>query len=900
MNTYPKRPGFKKSRIAMGLLIAAGSMGLTPTALYAAEETVVEEVVITGSNIRRKGDFDNPAPVQTVGQMEIGNAGAVQIQDVFKSITANSGSQLANRQNERQGVSQFSLRGLGVGSTLTLVNGRRAGLFAVPDDTGQLFTDVNQYPVNMIERVEVLTDGASATYGSEALAGVVNIITRDKFEGLEFTAEARDASNSSQQLSSAFGAAFDKGHFTIFANYYTQDGNFRGDFDWIEDNQTFSSSTGSPGTYSTATTDPVDGSITHGLGSSSTRVPDADCLEAEGTISSSRCRYNFIDQRRLIAEEERFQVFSKFNFDISESASFYSEISHSRNQVTDALGGAVLRTGPLGGNMFIPGSHPFNFWVDQGGDQPVYLDPTTNAADWANGTLVATDLAGQFRPLGTVLGDGPNADEIKTVFTNSRISSGFDIDLKNDWFLALNYTWANSDYTRREPRNYAVDLLQEIINDGRWNPFGTAVVSPDLVSPKDGATTAGNESLVLQEFSRSKTNTGSVMQQVAEAILSGEVSESIAVAVGAQYRRLDFEDFPDGLSGVLEGGRADETSPSEGSQDAIALFTELAWSVSDDLETQFALRYEDYDDKGGSTLDPKVAFKYNVNDDLSVRGSWGTSFQAPSIKQVSGSTGNATVTDPQQPGAGTFNATVVTGGSADLDPQSSTNYNLGLLYTADNGLDLSVDYWVYELEDLILPGASPQVIVDNCGAGTCPDVLRDATGQINAVLTSFDNRGTADVRGIDVKIAYAPDWNAEGDWIFDLSLTKFLEYDSSEFGDVKNSRNFGNPFGSTPDTKLNGGVTWMNGNHYVNLSARFVGDYTDDQTDETVDSQTTYDARYSYVFPGLIAGGDTTVTAGVVNITDEDPSLIGKRPGFDTEVHDPRGRQLYVSVKQTF
>lgn len=92
----------------------------------------------------------------------------------------------------------------------------------------------------------------------------------------------------------------------------------------------------------------------------------------------------------------------------------------------------------------------------------------------------------------------------------------------------------------------------------------------------------------------------------------------------------------------------------------------------------------------------------------------------------------------------------------------------------------------------------------------------------------------------------------------------------------------------------------MNGNHYVNLSARFVGDYTDDQTDETVDSQTTYDARYSYVFPGLIAGGDTTVTAGVVNITDEDPSLIDNRPGFDTEVHDPRGRQLYVSVKQTF
>ncbi len=837
--------------------------------------------------------------------MEIENTGAARIQDIFKGITSNSGSQIANRQNERQGVSQFSLRGLGVGSTLTLLNGRRSSLFPIPDSTGQLFTDVNQYPVNMIERVEVLTDGASATYGSEALAGAVNIITRNNFEGLEFIVEERDSSHSASQLSAAFGSAFDRGHFTIFANYYEQDGNFRGDFDWIRDNLVFSSSTGSPGSYFIATTDANTGVRSF---DSDTRVADADCVAAQGILNSggNQCRYNFIDQRRLIAEEERFQMFSKLDFQIRDSVAFSAEVSHSRNTIIDGLGGAVLRTGELDGNMFIPADHPFNFWTESAGEL-TYQDPVDNAAAWTAGTLTATDLAAQFRPIG-ITGDGSNAEDIETVFTNSRVSSGFDIDVNDIWFLSLRYTWANSDYTRLEPRNYAVDKLQELLNEGRWNPFGTALVSPDLVSPKQNTdATAGNDSLVFDEFSLTKTNTGRVQQKVTDAVLSGVINDALAVAFGMQHRDLLYENFPDGLSGVLEGGRADPTSPTEGAQDAIAFFAETAWSVSDDLETQFALRYEDYDDKGGDTIDPKIAFKYDLRElfpGLALRGSWGTSFQAPSVTQVSGSVGNAGVTDPLDGVAEgetrpTFNVTVITGGSADLEPQTSTNFNLGVIYEGDTGLDFSVDYWIYDLEDLILTGASPQNLVDNC-ANPCPEVLRDGSGQLNLVRTSFENRGDTDLEGIDVKLAYAPQLDWPGDWIFDFSITNFLEYDSSEFGDIKNSRNFGNPFGSTPDTKMNGGVTWLHRDHALNFSARFIDSYKDDQTNSSIDSQTTFDVRYSYTFPEMFNTGDSSrITVGVVNLTDEDPPLIDNRPGLDTEVHDPRGQQVYVTLSMS-
>lgn len=273
--------------------------GLANAQETAGADQVIEEVVVTGSLIRRK-DFETASPVQTVGRKEISDTGAFQMQDIFKGITANSGSQTSNRQNALQGLSQFSLRGLGIGSTLTLINGRRAGLAPITDSSGQLFTDSNQYPVNMIERIEVLTDGASSTYGSEAVAGVVNIYTRDDFEGFEISVEGRSASNESISLGSAFGAQGDRGGIAIFANYYTQDGNVRGDFDFIANGNRlaagtaslYDSATGLPGRISVAVPSATAaGGFTRGTST----FADPDCVAAGGFIDGANCRYNFLN-----------------------------------------------------------------------------------------------------------------------------------------------------------------------------------------------------------------------------------------------------------------------------------------------------------------------------------------------------------------------------------------------------------------------------------------------------------------------------------------------------------------------------------------------------------------------------------------------------------------------------
>ncbi len=902
--------------LSTGTALAQEDVVALDSSESAPDETKTLNVVtVTGSNIRRKQDFSSPSPVQTVDETVIKNTGAVRVQDLFKGLTVNSGSQIANRQNALQGVSQFSLRGLGIGSTLTLVNGRRAGLSPVTDATGQLFTDSNAFPVNMIERIEVLTDGASATYGSEAVAGVVNIITRRNFEGFEITGEARTSTHDSFQLGGAFGQSFDRGSFSAFVNYYTQDGNFRGDIDIIADADAintndpgfdfggvFNSGTGSPGRFNLAA-DPDGDGIFERAGNT---LADPDCVAAGGILRGEACRYNFINQRRIIAEEDRFQAFTQFDYELTDRLSINTEFGYSRNEIRDAIGGAVLRRTTNDGGFLVGADHPFNYFVSDGLGGITYAGPSAFAAD---PTLQAVPVIFRGRPLGSAF-DGDNADDIETVFSNLRFSAGLDFELNDSWNFSANYTISNNEYDRAQPRDYDTDDFQAALDSGAWNPFGTAIVSPDLVG-RDGTSTAGNSQQDLLLFSNTITDVGSVSQEVIEATLSGETGielpgGTIAVAIGGQYRELAFENTPDGRRQSGDNGRNEiEAAIPLTKQDVYAVYGEAILPVTEKLEAQLAIRFEDYGEQGGDTVDPKVALKYDVTDNLALRGSWGTSFQAPSIRQVSGAVGSAGIVDPLLgPSGGTFNVTVFTSGSPDLTSQSAENLNLGAIFTSDNGLNISFDYWTYDYQDLILPGGDPQSIVDADPNG--PAILRDPSGQLNAVFTGFENRGNAEAEGFDINANYTPEWWSWGEMTFDASATIVTKFESDEFagldgnGDLKGSRNFANAFGAVPDVKYNFGGTLRKGPHTANISVRTIGEYVDDQSGEDIDSQTTVDVRYTLSLDEFLGGTGTDLTLGAVNLFDEDAPRIDSRPLFDTETHDPRGRQVYVSVRQSF
>ena len=222
------RQTFKLTALSTGVAIALGS---APPTL--AQEDEIEEIVVTGSHIRRT-EFEGRAPIQIVDAEAIELIGAQQPVDMLNELTVNSGSEFYNETNNRAGSSQFNIRNLGLGSTLTLINGKRGGIAPVASEAGTDFVDINQFPLAMIERVEVLTDGASATYGSQAVAGVANIITRKGFEGLEISGGYSTAEVDAWNVNLAAGAGHDKGHFNIYATYLENGKTGRTGFDWLD------------------------------------------------------------------------------------------------------------------------------------------------------------------------------------------------------------------------------------------------------------------------------------------------------------------------------------------------------------------------------------------------------------------------------------------------------------------------------------------------------------------------------------------------------------------------------------------------------------------------------------------------------------------------------------------
>jgi len=763
---------FRLTALSAGIAAAIGS---APPVLAQDEETL-EEILVTGSYIRRTS-FDGTKPVQVINQETIERIGASQPVDVLKELTVNSGSQFYNETNNRAGTAMFNVRNLGLGSTLTLLNGKRAGIAPVADDTGTDYLDINQFPITMIERIEVLTDGASALYGSQAVAGVANIITRKGFEGFELSGSYSNSEIEQQDIGFAAGAQFDRGGFNIYASWYEQGEAFRSDFDWLNERlnpspreSRFLSSTGSPGTYRGATLNAAGNAVPTG----GNRLPDPDCEAAGGVLrspSDSRCRYLFVDQVAIISAEERVQVFNEFEWEFSDRLRYYAEASYSNNIVKRPSGGATFNTGQaVGGGWTIPASHPFNFFVTDPANPRdiVYIGPE----QWDNSIHTATDLQVTARPLGREVNNTPLTQYIKRELSYSRILNGVEFDIGDTWSMDLSYGWANSTRTTNAPHNYRSDVFQDLVKAGEWNPFGTRLANPALVSPKDGTSTAGNSDITLAKFDTPSASNARVLEQVTDLVFTGDLFEfngnTVQAAFGSQFRDVQIEIIGDSLESAGEANEQSLSGPVEGSEDVWAVFGEIVVPVTDELELQFAVRREDYGGRIGATTDPKAAFEFRPLDWLGFRGSWGTSFQAPTVRQTASATSSAFIDDPASPtgpGGSTVcvstglnnNITVAVQGSPNLAPQESENFNFGVVLQLENNFNASLDYFNFDYQDLIAQSEGAQAIVNNdCeddGIPNDPRVIRDAGGQLRQVNTEFVNIGSVETSGLDLNLA---------------------------------------------------------------------------------------------------------------------------------------------------
>lgn len=963
---------FRLTALSAGIAIA---LGAAPPTL-AQEDDVIEEIIVTGSHIRRS-EYSGRAPIQIVDAETIELIGAAQPVDVLKQLTVNSGSQFYNETNSRAGVVQFNVRNLGLGSTLTLINGKRAGIAAVADASGTDFVDINQYPLAMIERIDVLTNGASAIYGSQAVAGVANIITRKGFEGLELSGGYSTSEIEAWYVNAAAGSQFDKGGFNIYMTYYEQGHQERTDFDWLDSRlngdgipgrSRFLSGTGSPGSVERAILG-ANGEATSVAGA--IREPDPDCVGAGGVIGDpvdtglnpNTCRYNFADQVSVISAEERAQVFAEFDWAFSDSIKYYAEASFSNNVILRDTGGQLLATGKAtnGGVTILP-SHPFNFYIEDPDNTTglIYVGPE----NWDPAIHTAATLRSIHRPLGASITGTNLTTQTERELSYTRILNGLEFELPGDWFLDASFMWAKATRTTAGAAGIRSDTYQQLIREGTWNPFGTRITNPGLVSPKDtadtvncfnndfGACTAGNSMDVRAQWNQRSVSTASALERVFDLTASGELFEfgstAVMAAVGAQFRDVEYKSYPDSLSAAGEGGGQGISGSVVGTQDVTAFFAEVVVPMSDIGEIQLALRNEDYG-SGVSTTDPKVSFEFGVGENIGVRGSWGTSFQAPTVRQTGRATSSAFIDDPASAtgAGGSFvctnqqvanNISVVVAGAPGLSPQEADNINFGVVFQTDS-FRASIDYFSFDYKDLIAAEAGAQAIVDAQCAGiedtglpiiADPRVTRDATGQVREVRSQFTNIGSVKTDGIDVNADYTMDI-ANGSLILDAGATFLMNFDVDGDGDGiqefdgAGSRNQSNSFATMPEIRANFAATYYHGNHTARIGLNYIDGYKNDQSNNAeIDSFTTLNALYSYTFSGLIGEGDTTLSIGGNNLLDEDPPALYRadangvrqgrfldngrynrgwvdRPGYDDRAgHDLRGRIVYMRFKHAF
>jgi iron complex outermembrane receptor protein len=396
--------------------------------------------------------------------------------------------------------------------------------------------------------------------------------------------------------------------------------------------------------------------------------------------------------------------------------------------------------------------------------------------------------------------------------------------------------------------------------------------------------------------------------EVAEAFYSTELFEldggAVGIAVGAQYRYQDLIQDYDSLSNQDKFTFVIGNPDVEGEQDVVAMFAEIALPISDSLDAQFALRYEDYGGSTGDTIDYKLAASWRATEDFSLRASASSSFRAPSIFQRDG--GGTSLNNMTDPLGGTSFAAARASGNPDLVPEESTAFNIGISFEPVDDLSIEMDYWSFDFTNLIIQenfqailNAEPQNPDRVVRAG---DPLNGPVLQVN---TTYVNASSLETSGLDIVTSYKIDTDV-GTFSPNFTATYILAYDlvDPQAGKIDGAgvRNNGNIGVSSPELRANLGLNWKHENYSANIFARYIDSYKDDANAFIeIKSQLTWDAQFNIDLGGLLETDAAYVlTFGGINLTDEKPPQVFTAGGFDSKVHDPRGRQVYARLAIEF
>ena len=853
---------------ATGLCLASFVNAQTPES--------IEEIVVTGSFIKRTQQSDVASPIDVVDLDDLSAEASFNASDIILNLTTNSGAQNQSdgfNQTNSIGTTNVNLRGLGVSSTLTLLNGRRQTLSAATTLSGDQFIDLNSLvPTIAINQVEVLKDGATSLYGSDAVAGIVNFKTRKDFEGVEVGVNYVTTTENSQedaQISVIAGRNFGKIHAVFSASFFDRSSLSaearRDEFQLRDANSIF----GQPGTYLVFPSQP--GPPVRTLD------PQCEAIAADdddiGVITAipplnPTCSFDFGDFFSLVAEEQRFQGYLDLTANIADSSEWFLEFGYTENK--------VLSTGSPSQPILFPPIVPEN-------------NPATQAL--GGGRLLAFHRV-----------DGAGAPASKTNFDYStyRIATGLRGEFSNKWNYEFAVTNSQNDFDYLNTSDTLRDRYLAALG-GTGGPNNN-----EFFNPLFGAT---NDPAVREDFRGVYSWAAKSSLITIDGFVAGEIAQlpagAVGLVVGAQYRK-------DTLSYTYSKAANDDNlyffignRDFDDEQEVYAIFTEVDVPLAESFGLQAAIRYEDFGTD--NSVDPKIGFLWRPLNTLSLRGTFGTSFRTPSIFQGIGRFNvPARVRDPNN---NNDLSTVAQQTSADPDnpvkSQKSETLNFGATWVSnDESWRVSVDYWNFDYKDFITPENATALVA---AAPNGPQVTRatdETDSALIAVSTFFRNAGSLKTDGLDFSISKNIETNALGSLNFQLNLTYVLSYGLEDpvSGKIdglgqRNFTNFGVPM---PELRGTFGVGWSKASHSISAYLRYTDSYADENNEGAkIDSFVSTDLQYSW--DGSF-GRDSglIISAGAKNLFDKMPPDVVSRTGYDALTHNPRGRQIYLSARFAF
>ena len=849
------------------LLVLLSTLFVSVSTLHSEE---IEEVVVTGS-LLKDPELD-ASPVEQISSEDFDKFNINNIAEISKFLNSSSGSRFQTNALEGvdQGMASITLRGLNQASTLLLINSKRHTFAGTPSNDGEGYIDANIIPEIAFQNIEILKEGATTAYGSDAVAGVINFLTFKEFDGFKIRFGDQTAENNNNKETN-FGLLFGTellGLNVVFG------------FNQL-DRAPFSASempriaelaiSGLGNTFIMTADDNVNDGLYAGEYTSGQVVPDPNC-EQNGGILAGFCRFRYGTRFNLYNDENHNKI--------------YLSLSNNNHDLTLLTSSVQVNDNP------------------QSPSYPAlpFLSREINPGEGGSPFNVPVRWLG--RPLGAQYPSPLSPKDISQYhlsYSYYLALDSFDIDV----------SLTTSEHKNKHNRPDIIDsrFQQALLGNGgengdlTWNIFDHTQNPTELIdfvrgaeiSTKDGGLTT------IDTIARSSVD-----------------NFNYAFGIQLNHETLDIEYNDLARAEFDSDGKITKTADLfflgggqnvDESRNKYGVFFEGEQEFFEKLGLTVAARYEKVDNF--SSLDPKISLRLNPSDQITLRISRGTSFTMPSMGQMFSSDINLGSVRDLDNNIFVRQARI---GNPDLKPATSTNSNFGFIYDSDINR-FSLDYWKIDYRDRI-EAESSQAILDLDPQG--PSITRNENGDLIAVTTTYFNEENTLISGIDLSYEHYFDFNDNGQLEFALKGTSFFEFltpdqnaDGSESILVNRigKFNFDTHTHSLPRNRINTFLTWKYQEYETGLNARYVSSYENNRTipesatslgyRSKVDSFLVFDLSFELPIGVLFNNVSLDGKFALINIFDEDPPLLYDAPdfSFDTRVHDPRGRMLNIQFE---